>query len=53
MLTGGAVAIDQIHGPADAGNEGCGVDVRIGMMLPMSVSDGAGLGARPGRSARG
>ena len=32
----------RICGPADAGNEGYGVDVRIGMMLPMSVSDGAG-----------
>jgi hypothetical protein len=27
--------------PGRCGNEGCGVDVRIGMMLPMSVSDGA------------
>jgi Luciferase-like monooxygenase len=42
MLPGGAVAMDQICGPADAGNEGYGVAVRIGMTLPMSVSDGAG-----------
>jgi len=41
MLPGGAVTIDQIYGPAGAGNEGYGVDVRIGMMLPMSVWDGA------------
>ena len=42
VLPGGAVALDQICGPADAGNEGYGVDVRMGMMPPMSVSDGAG-----------
>jgi hypothetical protein len=42
MLPGGAVAMEQICGPADGGNEGYGVAVRIGMMLPMSLSDGAG-----------
>jgi hypothetical protein len=30
-LPGGAVASDQVYGPAGAGNEGYGADVRIGM----------------------
>jgi luciferase-type oxidoreductase len=31
-----------VFGPAGAGSDGYRVDVRIGMMLPMSVSDGPG-----------